>query len=77
MAIRTTALESDLTPDRLTWNLASTVGIKFSKEFALKKQAQKVKTTTADVTDNEGEGNQGGNGDNGGGGELVDDPDGD
>ena len=77
VAIRTTALESDLTPDRLSWNLASTVGIKFSKEFALKKQAQKVKTTTTDVPDDEGEGNQGGNGQNGGGGELVDDPDGD
>lgn len=46
--IRTKAKESDLTPNRLTWNLASSVGIKFSKEFALKKQAQKVKVTSAD-----------------------------
>jgi len=75
--IRTKALESDLTPSRLTWNLASSMGIKFSKRFAIEKQAQKVKSTTADVPDDEVEGGQGGNGQNGGGGTLVDNPDGD
>ena len=41
--IRTQAKESDLTPDRLTWTLASTVGIKFSKQFSMGKQMQKVR----------------------------------
>ncbi|MBO4431242.1 MAG: hypothetical protein J5790_07895 [Bacteroidaceae bacterium] len=73
--IRTRAEEADLTPSRLTWNLASTVGIKFSKEFSLKKQAQKVKVTSADVTVSDDEGGSGTN--QGGNGTLVDDPDGD
>ena len=40
--IRTVAEESDLTADRLTWTLGATMGIKFSKQFAHDKQAQKV-----------------------------------
>ena len=55
--IRNVAEESDLTPDRLTWTLGATIGIKFSKEFAMHKQAQKVKfvaTDTAIPADDEG-----------------------
>ena len=32
-----------LTPEMLSWTLGATVGIKYSKQFALNKQAQKVK----------------------------------
>ena len=46
---KTVAEESMLTPDMLTWTLGASVGIKFSQEFALHKQAQKVKTVSADV----------------------------
>ena len=48
---KTAAEESMLTPDMLTWSLGATVGIKFSKEFAMNKQAQKVKTVTAAADD--------------------------
>ena len=44
---KTAAEESMLTPDMLTWTLGATVGKKFSQEFALHKQAQKVKTVSA------------------------------
>lgn len=80
----TAATEEMLTPDMLTWTLGATVGIKFSKEFALHKQAQKVKFVGTDVAipnddqpggeDNGGGGTTpdpgtgGGSGDNGGGG---------
>lgn len=67
--IRTVAQESDLTPSRLSWVLGSTVGVKFSKQFALNKQAQKVKmvaTDTAITNDDTPEGDNTG-GDNGGG----------
>ena len=47
--IRNKAEESDLTPDRLTWTLGSTMGVKFSKQFAMNKQAQKVKVTTVEA----------------------------
>lgn len=36
------ATEEMLTPDQLTWTLGCTVGIKFSRQFSLDKQAQKV-----------------------------------
>jgi hypothetical protein len=50
------ATEEMLTPDMLTWSLGATVGVKFSKQFAISKQAQKVKTTTTEVNENnEGE----------------------
>ena len=81
--IRNKAEESDLTPDRLTWTLGATIGIKFSKEFASHKQAQKVAYNANDtvVTDEGGStgggetpetpenpGGEGGGDDNGGGG---------
>ena len=52
---KTVAEESMLTPDLLTWTLGATVGIKFSQEFALHKQAQKVKTVSASDSTDEGE----------------------
>ena len=57
---KTAAEESMLTPDMLTWTLGATIGKKFSQEFALHKQAQKVKTVSAaaatDNGDDQGEG---------------------
>ena len=47
--VRSAAVENDLTPDRLTWTLGATVGINFSKQFALKKQAQKVSFIATDI----------------------------
>jgi len=47
--VRSVAVENDLTPDRLTWTLGATVGINFSKQFALKKQAQKVSFVATDT----------------------------
>ena len=83
--VRTVAVESDLTPDRLTWTLGATIGIKFSKQFALKKQAQKVKFVATDTaipgeettspSPSEGGGTTGG-GTTGGGGSTNPDPDG-
>ena len=62
-----------LTADMLTWSLKATVGTKFSKEFALRKTARRVKT--AAVSDNaseqegSGENENGENGGDNGGGE--------
>ena len=50
---KTVAEESMLTADLLSWTLGATVGIKFSQQFALSKQAQKVKTVTAADEDDE------------------------
>ena len=47
--IRNKAEEKDLTPDRLTWTLGATIGIKFSKQFATDKQAQKVSYNPLDT----------------------------
>ena len=44
------ATEDMLTPDLLTWTLGATIGTKYSKQFALNKQAQKVKYVATDVT---------------------------
>ena len=44
----TKATEEMVTDDMLTWTIGATVGIKFSKRFAIEKQAQKVKTVSAD-----------------------------
>jgi len=44
------ATEDMLTPDLLTWTLGATIGQKFSRQFALNKQAQKVKFVATDVT---------------------------
>ena len=71
---KTVAEESMLTPDLLTWTLGATVGIKYSQQFALSKQAQKVKTVSAAEDDEEGGTTPGGTtpapsgGDNNGGG---------
>ena len=71
---KTVAEESMLTPDLLTWTLGATVGIKYSQQFALSKQAQKVKTVSAAEDDDEGGTTPGGTtpapsgGDNNGGG---------
>lgn len=43
------ATEDMLTPDRLKWSLGATIGKKYSQQFALNKQAQKVKVTATDV----------------------------
>ena len=51
----------------LTWTLGATVGIKFSKEFAIHKQAQKVKTVTAADEEAEEPETPSGGGDNTGG----------
>ena len=40
--VRNVATEDDLTPNRLKWSLGASIGIKFSKAFALNKKAQKV-----------------------------------
>ena len=64
------ATEDMLTPDLLTWTLGSTIGIKYSKQFALNKQAQKVKYVATDTTaepSGEGEGGDGNQGGNQGG----------
>ena len=45
------ATEEMVTDDMLTWTIGATVGIKFSKRFAIEKQAQKVKTVSADGSD--------------------------
>ena len=78
---KTVAEESMLTPDLLTWTLGATVGIKYSQQFSLSKQAQKVKTVSAAEDDEGGEtptpsptptpsgGDNNGGGDNGGGGD--------
>ena len=61
----TVATEDMLTPDLLTWTLGATIGTKYSKNFALNKQAQKVKFSATDVpaepTDGDDTGNTGGN----------------
>ena len=52
------AKEEFLTADKLQWTLGASVGIKFSKQFALNKQAQKVPykpdQTTAEPEENNG-----------------------
>ena len=67
--VRNKAEESDLTTSRMKWVLGATVGTKFSKQFALRKEAQKVRlvaTDTAIANDDDPtqQGNQGGNGGN-------------
>ena len=63
----TVATADMLTPDLLSWTLGATVGIKYSKQFALNKQAQKVKYVATDIVAEEPETPSGG-GSNGGGG---------
>lgn len=71
----TKATEAMLTPDMLSWTLGATMGIKFSQEFAIHKQAQKVKTVTADVPDEEPTPSGGGDTPGGGGDEPGEDED--
>ena len=67
--IRSVATEDDLTPSRLSWVLGSTVGIKFSKQFAIQKSAKKVRYVPTDVViPSEDENNAAGGGENNGGG---------
>lgn len=49
------AEESMLTADMLSWSLGATVGIKFSKKFAIEKQAAKVQGKNLTVIDDSGE----------------------
>ena len=63
------AKEEFLTADKLQWTLGASVGIKFSKQFALNKQAQKVPykpdQTTAEPEENNGGGTNPNPNDNG------------
>lgn len=63
------ATEDMLTPDLLTWVLGATVGTKYSKQFALNKQAQKVKYVATDVTADPTDGDDNNTGGNNTGGE--------
>ena len=62
------ATEDMLTPDLLSWTLGATVGIKYSKQFALNKQAQKVKYVATDIVAEEPEIPSGGGSEGAGGG---------
>ena len=69
------ATEDMLTPDLLSWTLGATIGIKYSKQFALNKQAQKVKYVATDIvaeddSTQQGGDNNGGAGNNPSSGEL-------
>lgn len=69
----TAATEAMVTPDILSWTVGATVGIKFSKEFALRKQAMKVKAVFADASsgdEDEQESPQGADIPSGGGGDT-------
>lgn len=68
---KTVAEESMLTPDLLSWSLGATVGINFSKEFALHKQAQKVKMVSTDTAIPNDDEPSGGGGDTPGGGTTT------
>lgn len=72
--VRSVAVENDLTPDRLTWTLGATVGINFSKQFALKKQAQKVSFVATDTAIPNDDVPSGGGGSSSGGGNSNTDP---
>lgn len=73
---KTVATEDMLTPDLMTWSLGASVGIKFSKKFAIDKQAQKVQGKNLTTIDDEGNvsgndnagGTQSGDGQNNNGG---------
>ena len=71
----TVATADMLTADKLQWTLGASVGIKFSKQFALNKQAERVNFRPIagfdDDDDNQGQGNQGTGGNTGGGGDLT------
>lgn len=56
----TVATEDMVTPDILTWTVGATVGVKFSKEFAMHKQAQKVKAVTSELSEADDDDENGG-----------------
>ena len=58
------AAEDMLTPDKLSWRLGASVGIKYSKQFSMNKRAQKVPYSPNQTPAAPSEG-----GDNGGGGQ--------
>ena len=65
------ATEDMLTPDMLSWSLGASIGIKFSKAFALNKKAQKVaynpnQQAAAPAEDEPAQPNNPGGGNNGG-----------
>jgi hypothetical protein len=71
---RTVATADDLTADSIQWSLGATVGIKFSKQFALQKTARRVDYNAAQTpadpdtnTDNPGEGDGNGGSEQGDG----------
>lgn len=61
------ATEDMLTADRLQWTLGASIGIKYSRQFALNKTAKKVKYNAADVVADEGTTDAGGTGTDTGG----------
>lgn len=75
----TVATADMLTADKIQWALGATIGRKFSKQFALNKEAQRVAYTEgqepAVPSDDNGGGNTGGSdnqgGDNGGGNDEI------
>lgn len=61
------ATEEMLTADKLSWTLGASVGIKFSKQFALNKKAQRVEfNANQTAAEPEGDANQGGSNPGGG-----------
>ena len=69
--VRNVATEDDLTPNRLKWTLGSTVGVNYSKAFAINKKAQKVaynpnQQAAAPAEDEPAQGDNGNGGNNGG-----------
>ena len=74
---KTAATEDMLTADMLSWRIGATIGQKFSRQFALQKQAQKVDYNAAQTpADPEPDNNNGGNtGNNGNGGSEQGDDD--
>lgn len=58
------ATQEMLTPDKVTWSLGASVGIKFSKQFAMNKTAERVEFNASQQTAVPAENNQGGNGGN-------------
>jgi len=70
------ATEDMLTPDKLSWRLGASVGIKYSKQFSMNKRAQKVaynpnQTPAAPADSGENGGGSGENGGEGGGNEYT------
>ena len=60
----TVAKEEHVTADKLQWSLGASVGIKFSKQFAMNKQAQKVAYNANQTTADPEPANPGGGGSN-------------